>query len=227
MDDTIHDLTPAYALDALDDADRRAYEAHLPGCARCGDELAELRETVGSLAFGTPAPPPSPALRERILAEARTERSNVVPLRRRAPVLAAAVAAAAAVALAIGLGTWATSLSRQLDEERAAVEILADPRREVPLSGASGRLVADASGRAVLVVADLRRAPEGRTYVVWIIRGERPLNVGAFAGGRGREVVTLDRRVETGDGVGVTVEPDGDVESPSSSPLFSAKLDNI
>ena len=39
---TLHDLTAAYALDALDDEDARAYEEHLAHCERCRDELASL-----------------------------------------------------------------------------------------------------------------------------------------------------------------------------------------
>jgi Putative zinc-finger len=39
----------AYALGALDDAERRAFEAHLQTCDRCRAEVAEMRTTVGLL----------------------------------------------------------------------------------------------------------------------------------------------------------------------------------
>ena len=42
--DTLHDLTAAYALDALDPEDAREYEAHLARCERCRGELASLSE---------------------------------------------------------------------------------------------------------------------------------------------------------------------------------------
>src|SRR5918992_6258302 len=58
----VHDLTPAYALDALDDTERVEYEEHLAGCDRCREELAALREAVSSLAYATAAPAPPPAL---------------------------------------------------------------------------------------------------------------------------------------------------------------------
>ncbi|MEX2032690.1 MAG: zf-HC2 domain-containing protein, partial [Dehalococcoidia bacterium] len=38
----LHDLAPGYALDALDDEDRRAFETHLGECERCREELASL-----------------------------------------------------------------------------------------------------------------------------------------------------------------------------------------
>ena len=116
----IHDLTAAYALDALTTEEARAYEAHLARCARCRDELAELSDTAATLAYGTEAPVPPAALRARILQQAAGERANVVPLRPRWAVPVAAAAAIAACA-AVGLGLWATSLSHKLDRRDAQV----------------------------------------------------------------------------------------------------------
>ena len=39
---TMHDLTAAYALDALDPTAARQYEEHLATCEVCGEQLAEL-----------------------------------------------------------------------------------------------------------------------------------------------------------------------------------------
>ena len=129
----LHDLTAAYALDALDPEDAREYEAHLARCERCRDELASLSEAAGALAYATEAPPPPPELRARILQQARRERPNVVPLRPRWVVPVAGAAAVAAVA-AVVLGIWAASLSNKLDSERSArdqanraLRILSDP----------------------------------------------------------------------------------------------------
>src|ERR671935_386966 len=79
--DAIHELTAAYALDALDEHDEREYEEHLARCPHCREELASLTETATSLAYGVESPTPPPALRNRILEQARSERPNVVPLR--------------------------------------------------------------------------------------------------------------------------------------------------
>ena len=110
----LHDLTAAYALDALDPEERREYEAHLARCDRCRDELASLSEASTSLAYAVDPAAPPPQLRERILAAARAERPNVVPLRPRWA-LPAAATAVVAVAAAIALAVWATSLSGRLD----------------------------------------------------------------------------------------------------------------
>src|SRR5436305_580182 len=76
-------LTAAYALDALDEGERDAYEEHLATCERCRDELGTLSEATAALAYGVETPLPPPSLRGRILEEAAAERTNVVPLRRR------------------------------------------------------------------------------------------------------------------------------------------------
>jgi len=119
--DGIHELTAAYALNALDPESEREYEDHLRRCPRCRDDLASLQEAAASLAFGVETPEPPKDLRDRIVDQAREERSNVVPLRRRLVVPALTAAAAAAAGVAIGLGVWGSILSGDLDDERALV----------------------------------------------------------------------------------------------------------
>ena len=68
METDIHELSAAYALDALDPLEREAFEAHLDGCPRCQEELASFWEVSGALAVAADGPAPSPELRERILA---------------------------------------------------------------------------------------------------------------------------------------------------------------
>src|SRR5690606_14997432 len=63
-----HDLAAAYVLDAVDDAERAAFEAHLEGCPDCRREVAELTETSLGLSDGLEVQPP-PALREQLLAQ--------------------------------------------------------------------------------------------------------------------------------------------------------------
>ena len=61
--DTQRERLSAYLDDQLAPSERAALERHLPTCARCADELAELRRTVALLrAMPTPALPRSFAL---------------------------------------------------------------------------------------------------------------------------------------------------------------------
>jgi anti-sigma factor RsiW len=223
----LHDLTAAYALDALDPEDAREYEAHLARCERCRDELATLSEAAGALAYATDAPLPPPELRARILQQARRERPNVVPLRPRWAVPVAAAAAVAACA-AIALGIWAASLSNKLDRRTAALEqqarvsaILGDPRAQHSSSSDNrGTLVVAPSGEAVLVLNRLGRPPAGRTYEAWIAGGARPEPAGTFDGGGDVSLVLLGRRVPRGAAVLLTVEPDGGTDAPTTQPFL-------
>jgi anti-sigma-K factor RskA len=229
-DTNLHELVAAYALDALDDDDREAFEQHLGSCQRCADELAGLRETAAALAYATPSAPPPPELRDRILESARAERPNVVPLRPRwvTPALGAATAVAALVAL--GLGIWGVSISHSLDDERAArkqteqtIASIADAdavRRA--LSGAQGSLVVSQSGKASLVVCSLGKAPAGKTYEAWVIAGGTPVRAATFEGGRVCSVVPLTHMVSPDATVAVTVEQDGGVDKPTSTPIIQS-----
>jgi hypothetical protein len=225
----LHDLTAAYALDALEPEDARAYEAHLARCERCREELASLSEAAGALAYATEAPPPPVELRARILQQARNERPNVIPLRPRWAMPAAAVAAVAACA-AIGLGIWAASLSNKLDrrtdaladQERVAA-ILAEPAsRRIPIEDGRGTLVVTPMGEGVLVLNRLAPARGGRTYEAWIAAGATPQPAGTFEGG-GEVVKRLERLVPEGAAVMITEEKDGGTDAPTGHPLVTVQ----
>lgn len=234
MDDgeDIHALAAAYVAHALDPEEARAFERHLVLCERCREEVASLQDAVAALAYGIEGPPAPPALRERIIAEARRERGQVVPMRRRWALPAAAGIAAAAAAAALGLGLWAASLSSSLDSERSArraearaLALLAQPGAQlVPLAGANGSLVVDPTRAAVLVVRGLEPPPAGKTYEAWVIAAGGPKPAGLFAGGAGRSVFALTRPVPPGATVGVTLEPAGGVERPTGAVLFRAQV---
>lgn len=225
--ETARELTAGHALGALDPADAAALEEHLATCARCRAELEAMVAAAASLPHAVDAPTPPPALRDRILTAARAERPNVVPLqprRERTRLLAASVAAAVvAAAAAIALAFYAADLSSDLDREREAAAVLADPAaRAVPLEGGSGRLVVSPSGEAVLVT-QLDPAPSERVYKLWIVRSATPRPDGTFDGERAADVVRLQGRVRRGDVVAVTVERNPDVPAPTTDPLLTAQ----
>ena len=226
--EALHDLTAAYALDALDAKEVREYEEHLATCERCRDELTTLSEAASSLAYAVDAPAPPPQLRDRILASARSERPNVVPLRPRWA-LPAAAAAVVAVAAAIALAVWATSLSNRLDREQAhasdqerVAAILAAPDAH-PYGGPSGGLLTvTPSGEAALVLTRLQPARKGMTYEAWVAeKGGKPRPAGTFDAGRDVTAVPLDRPVPSGATVMVTQEKDGGTETPQHVPFVT------
>jgi anti-sigma factor RsiW len=225
---TMHDLTAAYALGALDATESRQYEDHLATCEVCREQLAELGEAASALAFAVESPAPPEALRGRILERARAERPNVVPLRSRRTVAISAIAAVAAVA-AIGLGIWSASLSSSLDRERSARQsverLLADPTNtRVGVSGTNtGTLFVGRDDKATLVVSGLERAPSGRTYEAWVIKDNKPVRAGTFAGGRTTTVVPLEHQVPSGAIVAVTLEREPGADAPHGKILLHSE----
>jgi anti-sigma factor RsiW len=217
----VHELTAGYALDALDPAERATYEEHLSSCERCREELQGFWQVSGALAHAAGGPMPPASLRDRILEQARSERSNVVPFRRRSFVVPAlsSVAAVAAVA-AIGLGIWATSLSSDLDGAESELAVLTDPNaRTFRSESGQADLVVTPSGDAALVVRTLAPAPEGKDYEIWVFESGVPRRAGLF---ERPGVALLTRPVEPGQMVAVTLEDDGGADAPTGAPLFTA-----
>ena len=196
-----HDLTAAYALDALGPDEAEAYERHLSQCEECREQLAELNETATALAFSTVAPAPPARLRAAILDAAAAERSNVVPLlRRRWVARGLAVAAAAAACIAVGL---AVSLSQSSHTTQTAFTLMVNPNRT-----------------ATLHVSGVSAAPSGKTYEAWVIpAGGSPRPAGLFPSGENTTVRlhgTLPKKAV----VAVTVEPAGGSKQPTTTPFF-------
>ena len=68
----IAEVAAAYALDALSDSETRQVTDHLPGCIKCRDEVARMRDTAGVLAYTVePAPLPD-GLRQKVLDRSRS-----------------------------------------------------------------------------------------------------------------------------------------------------------
>jgi anti-sigma factor RsiW len=221
MADDLHELSALYALDALDGEERARFEGHLGDCERCREELDGLRGAAGALAFAVEGPAPRAELRGRILAQARAEGQNVVPLRplRSVAVSVTAALAVAATAAAVAFGLWAASLHHSLAGERSALRILGDPQaRHIPLTGVRGALVVAPSGAAALA-ADLPALPNGKVYEAWVIDTNAVRRAGTFTGDR----TTLTTHVPSGATVKVTVERAGGVDAPTSRPLLSVR----
>ena len=220
MTDNVHALVGPYALDALDDGEEQSFEQHLALCERCREELASMREAAAALAYGAPQAVPPPALKERILAQARAERPNVVPLRRRrnwtVPLAAAAAVAACA---AVVLGIWAASLQNSQDPFE---NVLSKPGSRLVSMGPAGGVAVAPAGTAVLAVA-MPPAPGDKTYEAWVIDAGKAKPAGLFHGRSGTSIVEIPRRVPSGSVVAVTLEPKGGVKQPTSKPLAQSE----
>ncbi len=214
----LHELVAAYALNALDDEDRTAFEEHLAGCGQCTAALAELRDTAAALAYIPDTVAPPEALRSRILETARAERPNVVPLHRAARrTWGLGAVAAVAVAAAAALAIWNVSLHNSLDNARSANSKI------VGLKGAEGNLAVAGSGSAALFMCGIGKAPAGKTYEAWVITRGKATRAGEFQGSPRCVAVPLARTVPSGSAVAVTVEPNGGSDQPTSTPIIESE----
>lgn len=178
-----HSLAAPYALDALGPGERRRFEKHLAGCARCAAEVRALSEDAVRLAWSMAAPPPA-ALRERVLAAVRTTPQEPAPERERAPRLPphvwgtrplpgrtraprtrplaaafATVTAAAALVVAALFAVQAERTADRLDAERAQAREIAHVLAAPDARATSSK---DARGRGIGVIASVS---EGRAVV--------------------------------------------------------------
>ncbi|MBV9094761.1 MAG: anti-sigma factor [Streptosporangiaceae bacterium] len=233
----LHALTGAYALDALDGAERDRFARHLGRCRPCAAEVRGLREVATSLAFAAAAEPP-PALRARVLAAAARTRQlppeagrHVRPRAARGwmPWLAGAVAAAAVAAAAV-LGAVQANTSAQLSQARAASQAIA-----AVLAAPDARLLATrttAGGHATVVVAAGRRElivtttglpslAADRVYQLWLIGTRRTVSAGLLPpGSPGRTAPVLASGLVAGDKLGLTVEPAPGTARPTTKPIM-------
>lgn len=225
--DQVNEALGAYAVAALPPVEMREVEAHLAEC-NLHDDAVALRATASLLAYAPEEREPPARLRARILAA--TADSAVVPpaaaplppilleSRRRRPV--AALLAAAVALFALGAVVTGYFVLNSDGGSEALVRSIASG----PAAGTTLRYDADAE-RASLEVAGLPTLQQGRTYQVWMLRGDSVVGVGLFtvdASGRGSTVFTAD--MHEGDTVAVTDEPAGGSPGPTSQPLFAIQL---
>ncbi|QWF22010.1 anti-sigma factor [Nocardioides sp. LMS-CY] len=226
----IHALSGAYAVDALDDLERVAFERHLAECADCRAEVAGLREAATLLAETTANEPPA-ALRDRVLAGIATVRplppETPAPGSRRHRRVRLLVAAAAAAVL-VGAGAvawqqpWADETSQQQPPTAQTVLDASDALStslDFP-GGASATVThSDSVGRAVIVTSKMPPPPQGKVYQLWLDQpGEGMVSAGVMPV-KEDQTVLLSGDAATATGAGITVEPAGGSAAPTSDPI--------
>ncbi|GAB1692538.1 anti-sigma factor domain-containing protein [Krasilnikovia sp. M28-CT-15] len=247
MSTDIHALAGAYALDAVDDIERAAFERHLAGCASCAADVAGFREAAARLAEGTWSVPP-PGLRDEVLAAVGRTRQLPPGSARRGRGAGAGLsrwrrytaAAAAAGILAVGAGaaTWAVQQQR-VDEQQAAADaaragaaqvqaILAAPdvqlRTSVVRGGGRVTVAMSASHNAGVVVLAASTAPApNQALQLWLIKGTTPTNAGVLPPGQAASLRVVEGLVGY-DALGVTLEPAGGSTTPTEPILATVSV---
>ncbi|MFF4245133.1 anti-sigma factor domain-containing protein [Streptomyces sp. NPDC001822] len=238
----LHTLTGAYALHALPDDERVAFERHLGACEACSQEVREFSATAARLGLAVSAAPPPP-LKERVMREITTVRQEAPSQGRGVRAgsstgragrwttyaLAACVAAAAALG---GVAVWQNQVAQDARQEAArarqhnerVAQVLTAPDASTSASdladGARGTVVVSKSvNRAVFLASDLTRPPGGKVYQLWFNDAGTMRSAGLMDPAVTDETVLLDGPVDRASGMGITVEPAGGSDEPTSQPV--------
>ena len=252
MTESLHALSGAYVVDALDDEERATFERHLPGCVDCQREVASLREATALLADDAALTPP-PAMRESVLSGIKKIRplppetsdqpagredtapatAKVLPMRPRRRRIATLLAAAAAVVAIVGGGIY----QPWQDDNPPGQTITAADRvmnavdvQKVSTSfkdGSSATVYRSKSeGRAVLLTQDMAAPPAGKAYEAWLQDDTGAMiPAGMMRGPDGNHKLLLEGDALKATGVGITVEPEEGSKEPTTPPVALIKLD--
>ncbi|MFH8462738.1 anti-sigma factor domain-containing protein [Streptomyces sp. NPDC017991] len=243
----LHTLTGAYALHALSDEEREAFQRHLGECEPCAQETAELSATAARLGLAVSLPA-RPAMRDHVLRQIKAVRQEgpggrAMPRRARTtsrgrPVSRWALAACLAVAAALGgTAVWQheraeDALQQARRADRGADDIaavLTDPdarsRTTKLAGGATGTVVvSDSRDRAVFMASGMTEPPRGKVYQLWFDDDGTMRSAGLMDPARTSQAVLMQGAVGGASGMGVTVEPKGGSEEPTSTPLALLNL---
>lgn len=247
MNESLHALSGAYVVDAVDEHEREAFEQHLVDCADCQAEVDSLREAAALMADHAATEPPAD-LRAAVLAGVATIRplppevvrpsapappsrsAEVVQLRpRRAAFTRMLVAAAAVAAVATG-AVWQpwhdnTSSSNLTAADRV---LTAADARSVSIGfedGSSAQVVRSVKlHRAVLVTRGMASPPRGKAFELWLRDASGAMSPAGLMTTGGDHKFLLQGDAGRATQVGITVEPAGGSSQPTTKPIAMLDL---
>lgn len=199
---------------ADDDARDRAGDATSDDARRAGADLPRDPATT------MPQVPPTAATSASPPSEGRT--SGITTLAGR---LGLGLAAGLLV-VAGALGLWVADLDSQLQEredqaQQVAAVLAADGARTIQMEGTT-LVVAPGQDRAVLASSTLAAPGAAEVLQVWVIGADGPVSAGLIEDPTTPKL--LEVPVPEGVLVGVTVEPAGGSEQPTSDPIWAAEV---
>lgn len=221
----------AYVLSALEEEEARRYREHLQSCAACKADVAGLQPVVDSLPTGVSRVAASAELRERVMAQVRSEADLLKaagagadrsePARRWRMSRPQLLVTAVAMGVGLLIGTLAIDTGSRSPATRVSTAQLA-------LMPPGARAVLRQAGtHAELVVSGVSQPPRGKIYELWIARpGDAPQATSALFGvtHSGNASVNVPGSLAGVRQVMVTAEPLGGSAHPTSSPVIVATL---
>lgn len=222
---------PAYALGALDEAERESLAKHIATCDQCTRDLAAFEAALyEAAAVGAINAEPPRDLRTRIVLRHRgarvvgaaswTERVREF-LFRPVPL---AVPAALLVLVIVAFGVVGAS-RQQADQYANALAGVADGRvvALAPQEGnpdARASVVIPAHGQPYLIVR-LPGPPSGKAWEAWVLKPGPVAVPAGLSNGGGVFTFALTSPLGAGDGVAITLEPAAGSAQPTTQPVLA------
>lgn len=227
--DEIRDLLAAYALGSVPPDERREIALHVLTCDGCRAELVDYEAVTGTLALATQPLDPPAGFTERVVAAAVGDRPTPAVTAKSSRRWGRLGLLAGAAVLAAILAVGATVLdSRQDAQRREDVLTLLASSEGISLTG-DGDVIGRVSGTA-FAVAGIDSAPKGKTYQLWLMRGEgcpsddpaecELVSAGTFDTEEGVALVELGEPAGTWEDAAVTIEDDDGAEFPTTDPVL-------
>ena len=192
-----------------------------PGPASAPAPVAAPRtaaETAPDTAPQTPADQPAPD-------ELAARRADRHAADRRSP-LRWLVAAATAAILAIGGFTvWRSTDGGSTPPPTVAEQVRSAPDAKtssdvaLPGGGTATVVRSESLGKAVVITSDLPSAPAGKVYQLWLQDTAGQFTSAGLMAAAGDQTVVLQGDAADAQGAGITVEPAGGSEQPTSNPI--------
>lgn len=221
----IDDLLAAYALDAVDEAERAQVEEHLAACESCLGELSAYADAAALMSLGLEQAPPE-HVRERLMSRIAEEADVVRPMHRRgagAGRWLAGVAAAGLLAVG-GWGIWSSFVEDDLSSVEQVVQAQDAVRHQGEIDGVAVVVVTSAEqDRAVLLGSPLPEVARDQVYQAWFVQPDGDVVSAGLVPEPGVDA-ELSGDLTDVTAIALTVEPDGGSEQPTSKPVGEIPL---
>lgn len=244
------DEAAAYALGALDADQVEGFTAHLESCNRCQEQVHWLAPAVQALPEAVARQTPPPAVRDRLMAEVRSDAAAHAKQAQReerrvrdesrggfsewlrdlnfggltwkplAGMAAAVLVIAVVVGYAVGNGGS--------DSSSGTSPVAVTPHTtEAPQPNGIVAKVVTEGNRAEIRLTGVKELPDGKVLEAWVQRGNAVERVPAlFAPNHEGNASTTIDNIKNVSAVLVTREPNGGTKVPTTKPIVKVPLDS-
>jgi anti-sigma-K factor RskA len=235
----VTELTPAYALGCLDEAEALLVTRHLASCAACQAELSSYEAVVGQLSLALPDAEPAVDLKERLLTQIErplpepSATTTAVSQRQWWPKGSSragriwwrpAVVLLLLLLLVSNITLW-YQLNQALTAPNDFQYIVLAATEASP--GARGLIVVNRSGQSGTMIVDgLPLLDESQQYQLWLLRNGEREDGGVFSVYRSGYYAMLIHAPESLDqynGFGITIEPAGGSPGPTGAKVLGSQ----